>query len=76
MNVLVQLAATVSLGRFQSVRAIGKVPRKASTDFQWKNEPRSDIWLPALGTQSRRIVSLRVSRGLGLVPIQFCAPTW
>ena len=75
-SVLVQLREALSFGRLQSVRASGKVPRKASTDVQWKSDPRIEIALLPLGTQSSRSVSLRVSRGLGLVPIQLAVPRW
>src|SRR6185436_6959046 len=75
-SVLVQLTDTLSLGRLQSVRASGKVPRNESTDVQWNSDPRMEIALLVLGRKSRRNVSLRVSRGLGLVPIQFAVPRW
>src|SRR5437867_1210406 len=75
-SVLVQLSEALSLGRLQSVRARGNVPRKSSTDVQWKSEPRMEMALLELGTQSSRSVSLRVSRGLGLVPIQLVLPRW
>src|SRR5690349_15975575 len=75
-SVLVQLSEALSLGRLQSVRASGNVPRKASTDVQWKSDPRMEIALLLLGRKSIRSVSLRVSRGLGLVPIQFRLPRW
>src|SRR4051812_24200963 len=76
LRVLVQLRAAVSFGRFQSVRARSKVPRKASTAFQLNLDPRNEMLFCAFSAKSRRRVSLRVLRGFGLVPIQLVAPRW
>src|SRR3989442_1578188 len=75
-NVLVQLSDAVWLGRSQSVRARAKSPRKESTAFQLNREPRKETRFLMSGVQSSRSVSLRVLRGLGLVPIQLLVPRW
>src|SRR4029078_3628935 len=75
-RVLFQFRDAVWLGRSQSVRASAKSPRNAATAFQLKRDPRNEIVFWGLGTKSRRRVSLRVRRGLGLVPIQLLAPRW
>src|SRR5258708_13145501 len=75
-RVLVQLRAAVWLGRLHWVRASAKSPRKESTACQLNKEPRKDTRFLLSGVQSRRRVSLRVVRGLGLVPIQLLVPRW
>src|SRR5258708_18922546 len=75
-SVLVQLRAAVWLGRLHWVRASAKSPRKESTACQLNREPRKETRFLTSGVQSSRRVSLRVSRGLGLVPIQLLVPRW
>src|SRR5260221_11890922 len=75
-RVLVQLRAAVWLGRLHWVRARAKSPRKESTAFQLNREPRKETRFLTSGVQSRRRGSLRVLRGLGLVPIQLFVPRW